>query len=284
MKLAVFDIGGTKVKYGYFEHNHLKDISSFNTPKSFEKLVAEMHARIDSHAIEGIAVSAPGAVDEKSGIIRGISAVPYIHQRPIIKELETEFQLPVTIENDANCAGICEVNAGAGKSYDNIAFVVIGTGVGGAVFIDKKLYKGSHLYGGEFGLMKTADGSTLSLKATIVKAVAAYVAQKPAINVDGEKLFLLAEAGDLLAQKLLNEAYDYLASGLYNIQVAFDFDAIIIGGGVSARQGFSTELASRLHKLLAENQVVEIMPVVKPCQFHNDANLYGAAYNFKSKK
>lgn len=116
MKLAVSDIGGTKGKYGYFEHNYLKEISGFNTPKSFENLVAEVHARIDSLAIEGIAVSAPGAVDEKSGIIRGISAVPYIHQRPIIKELEAEFQLLITIENEANCARICEVNVGAGKN------------------------------------------------------------------------------------------------------------------------------------------------------------------------
>lgn len=142
----------------------------------------------------------------------------------------------------------------------------------------KRLYKGSHLYGEEFGLMKTADGSTLSLRATIVKAAAAYAVQKPTVNVDGEKLFSLAKTGELLAQKLLNDTYDYVASGLYNIQVAFDFDAIIIGGGVSVRQGFSTELASRLGKLLAENQVAEIMLVVKPCQFHNDANLNSAAY------
>ncbi|WEV36505.1 ROK family protein [Lactobacillus sp. ESL0677] len=280
MKLAIFDIGGTTVKTGYFVNDCLIDQSSFTTPKSFADLIKKMHQLIDDQEITGIAISAPGAVDTKLGKINGISAVPYIHHRPIFKELVQEFQLPVAIENDANCAGICEVKIGAGKDYQNVAFIVIGTGIGGAVFIDKKLYKGSHLFGGEFGLIKTAAGPTLSLRATIVKAAAAYEKQTGASQVNGEKLFALSEQDDQLAQKLITQIYDDLANALYDIQVAFDFDALIIGGGVSAHPGFSAELAKRLQDQLTEQSVAEIMPVVKSCQYHNDANLYGAAYNF----
>lgn len=286
MKLAVFDIGGTNLKCGYFGDDHnITCQKKYETPKTFKGLVKQIHRYLDTLLdIDGIAISAPGAVDDTRGEIDGISSVPYIHNRPIFHELEAEFGLPVTIENDANCAGICEVNIGAGKNFTNVAFVVVGTGVGGAVFINRKLYKGSHLFGGEFGLMSTANGSILSMQATIVKAAAKYVAQTEADDVDGEKLFLLADQGDKLANELIDEVYDCLAMGLYNIQVSFDFDAIIIGGGVSARSSFSAEVAKRLEAQLVEKKVEKIMPVVETCQYHNDANLYGAAYNFIENK
>ena len=101
-------------------------------------------------------------------------------------------------------------------------------------------------------------------------------------NIDGEKLFLLADQGDKLAQDLIDKVYSFLAIGLYNIEVAFDFDALIIGGGISAHKGFSSELYKRLYAELVKNKVSEIMPEVKECQYHNNANLYGAAYNFIS--
>ncbi|MBA1394766.1 ROK family protein, partial [Lactobacillus sp. XV13L] len=165
-----------------------------------------------------IAISAPGAVDSKKGIIRGISAVPYLHQRQIFKELKNEFSVPVTIENDANCAGLCEVNIGAGKEFRNVAFVVVGTGIGGAIFINKILYKGSHLFGGEFGLMKEADGPILSAHSTIVKASSQYERQKNNAKVDGKRLFALAAHGDQIARALINQVSDSIALALYNLQ------------------------------------------------------------------
>ena len=282
MKLAVFDIGGTNIKCGSFQDNKIASIEKFATPKTFTGLKLQMHRFIDKHAFDGIAISAPGAVDKSSGTIKGISAVPYIHDRPIFKELQEEFSLPVAIENDANCAGICEVNIGAGKNFTNVAFIIIGTGIGGAIFINRKLYKGNHLFGGEFGLIQTSDGGTLSTRATIVKAASAYERQTQVDNIDGEKLFLLADQGDKLAQDLIDKVYSFLAVGLYNIEVAFDFDALIIGGGISAHKGFSSELSKRLYAQLVKNKVGEIMPEVKECQYHNNANLYGAAYNFIS--
>lgn len=284
MKLMAFDIGGTSVKTGLFVDKELAEKSSFNTPNSFDKLILEMKKYIKPD-IDGVAISAPGVVDIQNRVIRNESAVPYIHNRPIFDELETALERPVMIENDANCAGICEITFGAGENFNNIAFIVIGTGVGGSVFINKKIYKGAHLSGGEFGFMKDKDGRTLSNSATLVKGVAAYnkhVSEKKIKN--GQELFALAKDGDRLAQDIIDNIYNRIAEGLYNLQVAFDFDAFIFGGGISARADLSKEIRKRLAKLLADNVTDNIMPVVKSCKFHNDANLYGAVVSFLQNK
>lgn len=281
MKLAVFDIGGSFVKYGLWD-GELRQTSKFPTPKSYEEMQAELTKVVKSFGpeIEGVAFSAPGAVNVAERRIDGISAVPYIHHRPIFDELATSFGLPVTMENDANCAGIAEVQIGAGRQAENAVFVVIGTGVGGTIFIDRKLYKASHLFGGEFGLMKPRGERTLSQLGTAVKAAERYSQIKDE-EIDGQALFALQEAGDAVADLIVKELYDQIALGLYNIQVSIDPDTVILGGGISARPELAEELSTRLYKLLAEEGVAEIMPTVTTCEFQNDANLLGAALNFE---
>ncbi|WP_278530905.1 ROK family protein [Enterococcus asini] len=281
MELAVFDIGGSFVKYGLWD-GELRQTSKFPTPASYEEMQAELTKVVKSFGpeIEGVAFSAPGAVNVAERRIDGISAVPYIHHRPIFDELAASFGLPVTMENDANCAGIAEVQIGAGRQAENAVFVVIGTGVGGAIFIDRKLYKASHLFGGEFGLMKPRGEKTLSQQGTAVKAAERYSEIKGEA-VDGQQLFALQAEGDVLADLIVNELYDQIALTLYNIQVSIDPDTIILGGGISARPELATALSNRLHKLLAEEGVAEIMPKVTTCEFQNDANLLGAALNFE---
>ncbi|MGH2221013.1 ROK family protein, partial [Enterococcus faecalis] len=75
------------------------------------------------------------------------SATPYIHHFTIYEELEALFGITVTTENDANCAGLAEIYEGAANGKKEVLFVVIGTGIGGAIFRNGELYKGAHLYG-----------------------------------------------------------------------------------------------------------------------------------------
>ncbi len=223
MSLGVFDIGGTTVKHGIWEHQQLSPVNAFPTPVTFDELLRNMAEiiRDAKRPLTGIAISAPGAVDQEKRKILGISAVPYIHQRPIFDELEQHLGLPVTIENDANCAGIAEVELGVGREAQNIVFVVLGTGVGGALFVNRQLYKGSHLFGGEIGLLKSQSQQIFSQTGTLVKVAQAYSEQ---VNrtVDGKMLYELSENGDTLAKSALDEMYQTIAKNLYNLQVLFD--------------------------------------------------------------
>src|SRR5699024_11932360 len=138
MRLMAFDLGGTSVKYGTYVKDELIDKGSFITPATLEELMEKMTTVIDKQEkIEGIAISAPGSVNQKDRVIEGISAIPYIHFTPIYDLFEKEFGLPVAIENDANCAGLCEVDRGAAKNGENIVFFVLGTGMGGSIFINR---------------------------------------------------------------------------------------------------------------------------------------------------
>ncbi len=278
--LAVFDIGGTAVKYGLWNGVEILYNASFKTPESFEKLTEKMSTIIkDYPKIEGIAISSPGAVNTKLRRIEGISAVPYLHNRPIFDEIEKYFDLPVAIENDANCAGICEMDYGAGKEAQNAVFLVIGTGVGGAIFINRKLYKGAHLFAGEFGLMKNATRKTFSETGPLVKAAEAYH-RETGQKISGKELFDLKDQKNPHATSLIKNMLEIISDYLYNIQVSLDPDTIIIGGGMSAREDLPEILQRKLLERLQSYDIAHILPRVERCQYMNNANLIGAALNF----
>ena len=278
--LAVFDIGGTAVKYGLWDGEKLLNNASFKTPQTFEMLTEKMGSIIrDYPPVKGIAISSPGAVNTVKRRIEGISAVPYLHNRPIFDEIEQCFDLPVAIENDANCAGICEIDYGAGKEAQNAAFLVIGTGVGGAIFINRKLYKGAHLFAGEFGLMKNKAHKTFSETGPLVKAAETYskeTGQKSA----GKELYDLLDQKNPQATLLIENMLEIISDYLYNIQVSLDPDTIIIGGGMSARKDLPEILHKKLSERLQSYNIDHILPRVVSCHYMNNANLIGAALNF----
>lgn len=286
MVLLVFDFGGSAVKYGYWNGKSLKDTGQFPTPGTWKEMKAILKEKYDSLAegriIEGVAISSPGVVNVEKQRIEGISAIPYIHGFNIYEELEQLFGLPVTIENDANCAGMAEFYEGAAKEYQNAAFVVIGTGVGGAVFIDGKIHKGAHLYGGEFGLMLLDDNKTFSQLGTAVRMAWRYCERKGVekTTYSGKEVFEFAEAGDLIAKEEVERFYDYLTKGLFSIQFTFDPEAIVLGGGISAKQGLIEELAKRMKKLTTQFELNDFDPKLVLCNYRNEANLIGAAANF----
>ena len=286
MAILVFDMGGSAVKYGVWSQDSLVSKGKFSTPNTWEEMKAQLQQVRTSvnEEIEGVGISAPGAVNAQERRIDGISAIPYIHGFDIYSELEAVFGVPVTIENDANCAGMAEFYQGAGKEFQQAAFVVIGTGVGGTLFQNGELVRGAHLYGGEFGLMILDQGKTFSQLGTAVQMAWRYCDR---IGVDratitGEEVFQRAEDGDAIAIEEVNKFYRYLAQGLFSIQFAFDPEVIIIGGGVSAKKGLLQEVDQRLKKMLADQALNDFVPLIKLCDYRNDANLVGAAANFQA--
>ncbi|ALS01835.1 hypothetical protein ATZ33_10740 [Enterococcus silesiacus] len=283
MCILAFDIGGSSVKYGIWVNEQLVQQDSFSLPADWSLMkiaLKQVFDRIQSERqITGVALSAPGLVDEAKGKIRGVSAVPYLHHFPIQKELTELFNVPVSMENDANCAALAEVWLGAASDVANSIFFVIGTGIGGAIVINRKLVKGRNLFGGEFGYMVLNESSSLSDLGSSVKCVKKYN-QLTGANIDGQELFELAETGDELASHLLNKFYASVARGIYNLLVCFDPGRIVIGGGVSGNSQLIPMVDRQLKRILLENAVTELTYEIVACQFGNDANLIGAVYHF----
>ncbi|TVP90709.1 ROK family protein [Alkalibacterium sp.] len=290
MGLLVFDIGGTSVKYGFWdEEEKIKDKGSFKSPgdwKEMKRLLIEVKKQYEeTHSLKGVAISAPGAVNQVDRQIEGFSALNYLNYFPIYSELEEAFGLPVSIENDANCAGLAEVWRGAAKHNDNVLFVVIGSGVGGAVIVNRKVHHGHHLHGGEFGFMLMNDTEVFSQVGTAVAMARRYAVRKGLAydDIDGKAVFELAEQGDSIAKEEVDSFFKYLTIGLYNLSLAFDPEKIIIGGGVSNLNGLLERIELELDRLKESMTFFPFRPIIDTCAFKSDANLIGAVYNFKQK-
>ena len=199
---------------------------------------------------------------------------------------QTAFSTP-EMENDANCAALAEVWKGAASDVQDCCFIVSGTGIGGAVVKDRRIHKGEHLHGGEFGYMiaqfdfDTHEMHTWSDVGSTV-AVVRSVAKEKGVDVstlDGKEIFDHYH-DDPIYEKYVDKYYYVLANGIYNLQYAYDPQKIVIGGGISIREDLLDEVNQRLDVIFSRFTHAKIRPVVLTCQYHNDANLLGALYHF----
>lgn len=286
MSLLVFDIGGQGVKHAIWQASTLVDKGSFPTPKDWESLKIAMKGVLDAarkhHDITGVAISSPGSVDAHEGVVNGISAVPYLHGFKIVDAWKELFALPVSIENDANAAALAELAYGVAKDYENVAFMIIGSGIGGAVAMNGELIKGRHLFAGEFGYMLLDKKNTLSNLASSYLQIQRHNEAHPEQEIaNGLELFNLAQDNHPAAKSMVNEIYDALAQGIYNLSLMIDPELVAIGGGISVRSDITTELTTRVSALLEKQGASDIKPNIQVCHFFNDANLIGAAANFE---
>lgn len=293
---AVFDVGGSAIKYALMDETGcFIEKSSLPTPK---KSLAEFIDTIGdivgefkkSHLVKGLAISIPGAVNVETGIIEGSSALPYIHGPNIKDLLQDKTELPVELENDANCAGLAEGWIGAAKDVKDYLCIVLGIGIGGAVVLDKKLRHGKNGFAGEFGYMLMEDylgphmGESFSSLAA-VGGLIQQVAKRKGIDPDvltGKKIFKLAENGDAEVADEIDKFMRRLAVGIYNLHFILDPEKILIGGAISHREGFVEKINEKLQQMKYESEGLTVK--VERCQFGNDSNLIGALYHFLQRQ
>ena len=284
MAILAFDIGGTAVKYGLFKDDKLQEISSFLTPISWEEMEEKcltVKDKYNNENLEGVAISSPGSVDVEAGVVHGISAVPYIHHFPIVEAFEDCFRLPVSIENDANCAALAEVDFGVAKQCQDVLFFVIGSGLGGAVVINRKLHKGRNLFGGEFGYMMMEDGTTLSSRVSPVHVAKRFSkAQDLGTDLSGKELFELANQGDSKAHLAVEGLLDSLALAIFNTCLVLNPDMVVIGGGISQRKNLASDIQKRVEQLKQRTKATDMDVKIAACHYFNDANLIGAVAHF----
>ncbi|MDO5779688.1 MAG: ROK family protein [Clostridium sp.] len=293
----VYDIGGSSVKWSIItDKGVILKSGKFEIPLTGDELFNELtdlfNIYINEFLLQGIAISAPGAVDSQTGEIKSKSAVPYIYGVNFKEVLSKKVGRTVEIENDANCAALGECWLGATKDNNDSAFIVCGTGIGGAIVKNKKIHTGANMHGGEFGfcivdcdiknnkLLTWSDvGSTFALVKSIAKRK----------NIDinkfnGKKAFELYDAGDEIAREEVNKFFTYMAIGIINIQYTYDPEAIVIGGAISEREGIIEDIKKRVIEILSRDEYASVIPQIKKCVYGNDANKLGALYNFLQKQ
>lgn len=281
--LLVIDIGGTTVKYGVWAQQRLIRKNRFATPTDWPGLLAaivQIRQQLDL-PISGVAISLPGSVDTQAGKISGTSAVDYLNDFPIKETLREVLDLPVSIQNDANCAALAEAWQGNARDVSDAALLVIGTGVGGAVVMNGQLVPGKQNFTGEFGYMVMNEhGETLSELGSPVRMAERYVrlAKLPRA-ISAQEVYAAADNGDDLAQFCIDDMLKWLSCAAFNLFVGLNPQRLLVGGGISGRPGFVAELQRRVQDLMAQHGAPLTADMVA-CKFHNDANLIGAVYQF----
>lgn len=283
MNLAAIDIGGTTIKIATWKDGKLQNKHAVDTPKDPENFYAILTDEVNKikkdTEIEGVPISAPGAVNQQTGIIGGTSALPYIHNFKIADELEKRFELPISMENDANSAALDELAEGAGKNCDSMAFFVIGTGIGGALIINQKVWHGAHLFGGEFGYMGIGTESVSDLASPV--AMAKRYNKRTGKKLDGKTVFALADEDDPVASDERQTLIHSLALAIYNVQQSFDPEKIVIGSGISNNPELIPLLNQEIEKLRKQFNPDSIKPEIVLCKLKSDANLRSAVANFE---
>ncbi len=292
MQILSIDIGGTAVKHAVIdEAGTILAQGSFPTPQNFPELQAGLADAARKYSIRyelsGAALSLPGTVDEEAGVIHQINAIPYLQGEYLPQKIGNFLGLPLSMENDANCAALGEMWLGAARGAGDIVFVICGTGVGGALLHKGEILHGRHFLGGELGFMRLNDqGGTLDDLGSVGGLVRRVEQAKalPSGSLDGQQVFTLAEQGDTCASAEIGAMYRALALGIVNAQYIFDPELFLIGGAISSRPGFIKQLQAHVATQIALVPVVAVEPRIVACQFGNTANLLGAVRHFLDRQ
>ncbi|MDA2927252.1 ROK family protein [Acidobacteria bacterium AH-259-G07] len=242
-----------------------------------------------------IAVGVPGVTNTKEGVVVLCPNVPHWDGLPLKGALEKRLPVCLKLDNDVNMAAIGEHWKGAACGHAHFFFLGLGTGIGAGIFVDGRLYRGSHDGAGEIGYAVLHPGlrerrvgdwgwlESIASGAAIEKLGQDAARQHPDSlihqmagtpeRVCTALVFEAARQGDLHAGHIVEEATDYLALAVVNITALLDPELIIFGGGVS-RQG---EGILRPVREKAQGFGIPIPPICQS-KLEDEAQLYGAVY------
>jgi len=280
MNILCFDVGGTFIKCGIVnsEGNIIAD-SKFPTPLSNcrrsipDAILKQINRIIGNFDIDSIGISTAGQVDSEKGIITYANEnLPDFTGCRLADNIKKSTGLNTFVENDANCAAIGEMRFGAGKDVNSFICITLGTGVGGSIILNGKLYKGVHNSAGEIGYLK-AGNSCLDKSASTAALLNNYKTLTDQ-DIDGLKLFELIKNKNKIALLVYNEFLNNLVDGILNSVYVIDPELIIIGGGVSAQGSFFFDGINKLfhEKSLPVHKSIKIVKA----ELENSAGLLGA--------
>ena len=306
------DLGGTNIAAGLVSED-AKILADMSIPtraeRTWQEIVADMadlskkvieKAGVDMKDVKGVGIGCPGSIDNENGICAYSNNLKMEHAN-IKEEFQKHLDLPVNLETDANAAalGEYEVNGQGAKSY---VFITLGTGIGGGVILDGKIFRGFNGAGAELGhtvVVSEGEDCTCGRKGCweAYGSVTALIRQtkvameknpdsmmhelaKKEGKVSGRTSFDAAHAGDKAAIEVVNQYFKYVAEGITNMVNVFQPEKIVIGGSISKEGDY---LLKPVAEFLAKNDYNRYMPKAKVeiTTLFGDAGIIGAALSAK---
>lgn len=301
------DLGGTNIKVGICDkqgnllHTYEGPTGVEQGPEAVLNRIAEYVKQIVSDSpfeweqVAGVGAGVAGFIDIQNGTVLFAPNLKW-KDVPVKRELEQRLGLPVALDNDANVAALGEAWSGAGAGLKNIVVYTLGTGVGGGIIIDGKIYQGFRGMAGELGHIKVVPDleaiqcgcGQLGCVESVSSATGIVRMAKDAVergetttlslneNITAKDVFNAAKDGDEVAIRIVKRAAYYLGKSMAAVAVVLNPQRFVIGGGVSRAGDI---LFEEIRKVYAQNvpeafaQGVDIVPA----KLGNDAGVVGAA-------
>ncbi len=246
-----------------------------------------------------LGIGSPGCIDSKNGVVVFAGNLHWEHI-PILEELKKYINLPMGLSNDANCAALGEVVGGAAMEYENAVMITLGTGVGGGIVMNRKIFEGGHAGGTELGHITIISGGEYCTcgrhgcfeaysSATALIRDTKRAAQKypnSLLNtlcngnleeINGVTPFDAAKKGDAAGKEVVQNYIKYLGEGIVNMVNIFRPDVVLLSGGVCNQGAYLTDpLNEYIRKYCFAGERAFIPPIIR-ATLGNDAGIIGAA-------
>jgi glucokinase len=300
------DIGGTSVRAGVVDrYGTVQDTARAPTPTSQEALedaiVSAVGGLAERHRVSAVGLAVAGFVTTDR---RSVMFAPHLAWREaaVADRISARLRLPVVLEHDANAAVLAEYRFGAARGARVALLVAIGTGIGGGLLLDGKLFRGAHGVAPELGHLSLVPGgrpcpcgkmgcwerycSGTALAATAVELMARYPGRSTVLSrevgldkrsVTGRKVAAAARDGDPLAQRAMAELATWLGEGLALVADIYDPEIVVIAGGVSESAPLFLDDAREHYKKKITGAGYRPLARIRTAQLGDDAAMVGAA-------
>jgi len=304
-KVLALDIGGTSVKCGIVSEKgelfcrEQCEVQGGPLLLAVKNAVKVQLKNAQSMGVQlcGVAAAVTGQIDTVNGVVAGTNgAIPGWEGVRLREELQLESGLDrVLVENDANCAAYIEAVKGAGAGKRNILTVTLGTGIGGGIVSDRKLFRGARGLAGEIGhICVERNGRPCSCGrrgcweryasvSALVQDAALAVGDSGTLPKNGKEVFDLEKAGNEKIHRAVEQYFDFLGLGLTDLIHCLNPDRIVLGGGISAEgQALCDRLMLRLNDMVMPRFLEGLS--VCTAEYRNEAGMLGAAELFFDKE
>jgi len=310
------DIGGTNLVVGSVAEDGSRIVAAASEPTHAEagakdvlerlvtladRAIAATRQEVSGAEILGVGVGAPGPLDTKRGIVLLTPNLGWVNL-PLRQIIHDRLGLPAALDNDANCAVLGEWWVGAARGARHAIGITIGTGIGGGLILDGKLYHGASDVAGEIGhttidtegrrckcgnygcLEAYASGPNIALRA-VEEIEAGAVSQLPTLvggdlsKITAQTVYQAAQDGDDLALEVVNDTARFLGVGIGNLLNVFNPEVVVVCGGVTAAGDHLFVPLRRETARRAFKPAVAACRIV-PGELAGTAGVYGAAKAF----